>query len=99
MTEVITKEFRARKLDGDIVDLYTQIAETTNKSLEQRGLYIFTNFARQKDSQLFFHYSEGTSGIIDSHSKTVKIKGLAGVINNTKNVLESLSEGIKLEEK
>ncbi len=99
MPEVITKEFRARELKKDTGDLYTQIAERTNKFLERHGLYIFTIFARQNDSQLFFHYSEGASGIIDYNSKTVRIRGLAGIINNTKNVLEAVSEGIELEEK
>ncbi len=98
MTEVITKEFRARELDGSPGDLHYQIAETTHKFLEQHGLYLFRNLGKPNDSKLFFHYNEGSSGIIDRNSKTVKIKGLAGVINNTKNVLESVSEGIELEE-
>jgi hypothetical protein len=96
MIEVITKEFRAKELKKNMGDLYSQIAETTNEFLEQYGLFFFENSAN--DHQLFFHYNEGASGIIDHNLKTVKIKGLAGVINNTKNVLESVSEGIELEE-
>ncbi len=99
MTKVITKEFRARELNKNTGDLYTQIAKTPDKFLEQHGLYVFENSVEHIDPKLFFHYSEGASGVIDYNSDTVKIKGLAGVVNNTKNVLESLSEGIKLEEK
>jgi len=98
MTDTITKKFRARELKKNIGSLYVQIAKTPNEFLEQHGLYIFTNFTRRKDPQLFFHYSEGASVIIDYNSQTVEIKGLAGVINNTKRVLESVSEEIELEE-
>lgn len=98
MTEVITKKFRAIELE-DYGGLHYQIAETPDKFLKQHGLYIFKNPGEPNDSKLFFHYNEGTSGIIDRDSKTVKIKGLAGVINNTKRVLEAVSEGIELEEK
>ena len=99
MVNIITKVYRARELDGCPGCLHFQIVETANKFLEQHGLYIFTNFVRQDCPPLFFHYNEGASGMIDYNSKTVEIKGLAGVINNTKNVLESVSEGIKLEKK
>ena len=99
MEKVITKEFKAIESDKCPGSLYCQINETTNRFLEQSGLYIFKNPIRQNDSQLFFHYSEGASGIIDYNSKTVRIRGLAGVVNNTKNVLEAVSEGIELEEK